>query len=480
MKVLSFLPARLDVYGVFLIAAMAAGCSFDASQLRPLADGSAEHSAQSDAIASAIDGATASSPDAAPGTGGNGGGAGTGGGGGAGVDASRTATDGMAEAGGRTSSGDAAIPPDLASARDVPTPFEATPPPDAAMDAPMTVDAISIPDATSVSTLGLVLYYSCDQISGTTVPDMSGNGNNGTLVGPVSIAPGKVGNALVLTSSNSVTPTSGGYVAMPPAILATARDITIATWFNINSTLSNQRIFDIGTSSTTSSMFLTPTYTTGNLHFTIRMALADGGLDREDIDATGTVIPTGQWEHVALVLDTSGGRLYLNGVQVGTNTAMPMVPEDLGATPNDWIGRSEFSSNPYLDGAIDEFRIYNRALSAAEIVALFTTGTGSPSRGDGGVPDGPAQSKDAQVALGGSCSTSAQCANGYCANKVCTSKLSNGTACGGVDQCGSGYCTDGVCCVVAKCVDTCVPSGISTCAPYSGFTCAPNGTCRGY
>ena len=81
------------------------------------------------------------------------------------------------------------------------------------------------------------------------------------------------------------------------------------------------------------------------------------------------------------MLDASGGRLYLNGVQVGTNTAMPMVPEDLGATPNDWIGRSEFSSNPYLDGAIDEFRIYNRALSAAEIVALFTTGTGSPSPG---------------------------------------------------------------------------------------------------
>ncbi|MGO9288761.1 MAG: LamG domain-containing protein [Polyangia bacterium] len=477
MKALSSLSARLYLPGLCVIATAASGCSFDSSQLRSLVDGAVEHSAQSDAVASAIDSTTASSPDAAPRAGGSGGSAGTAGSGGVGVDA-RTATDGMAEAGGRTSSGDAAVPPDLARAFDVPTPFEATPPPDAAMDAPLAVDAISIPDATSVSTLGLVLYYSCDQINGTTVPDMSGNGNNGTLVGPVSIGPGKVGNALVLTASNSVTPTSGGYVAMPPAILATARDMTIATWFKVNSTLSNQRIFDIGTSSTTSSMFLTPTYTTGNLHFTIRMALADGGLDREDIDATSTVIPTGQWEHVALVLDASGGRLYLNGVQVGTNTAMPMVPEDLGATPNDWIGRSEFSSNPYLDGAIDEFRIYNRALSAAEIVALFTTGTGSPSPGDGGVADTPAQ--DALVALGGSCSTSAQCANGYCANKVCTSKLGNGTACGGADQCGSGYCTDGVCCVVAKCVDTCAPGGISTCAPYSGFTCAPNGTCRGY
>jgi hypothetical protein len=44
----------------------------------------------------------------------------------------------------------------------------------------------------------------------------------------------------------------------------------------------------------------------------------------------------------------------------------------LGSTPNDWIGKSEFAANPYLDGAIDEFRIYNRALSAAEISALAT------------------------------------------------------------------------------------------------------------
>ncbi|MGO9665308.1 MAG: LamG domain-containing protein [Polyangia bacterium] len=389
MKVLSFLPARLDVYGVFLIAAMAAGCSFDASQLRPLADGSAEHSAQSDAIASAIDGATASSPDAAPGTGGSGGFAGTGGGGGVGVDASRTATDGMAEAGGRTSSGDAAIPPDLASARDVPTPFEAIPPPDAAMDAPLAIDATSTPDAISVSTLGLVLYYSCDQISGTTVPDMSGNGNNGTLLGPVSLVPGKVGNALALTATNNTDAgVSGGYIAMPPAILATAHDMTIAAWFKISSTPSYQRIFEIGNSSTTSSMYLTPTYSDGYPRFTIRTALTDAGLYREDIPATGTTIPTGVWEHVAVVLDASGGRLYLNGVQVGTNTTMKMRPTDLGATPNDWIGASEFSNTPFLDGAIDEFRIYNRALSAAEIVALFNTSTTSPTPGDGGVAGG--------------------------------------------------------------------------------------------
>ena len=219
---------------------------------------------------------------------------------------------------------------------------------------------------------GLVLYYSCDQINGTTLPDMSGNGNNGTLVGPVTVGAGKVGSgALVFTATNDVdAAASGGYVTMPPALLATSSTMTIATWFKTNSTLEFQRLFDIGTSSTTSSMYLTTSYTTGNLHFTTRFTLADGGLNRDDID--GTPITVNTWYHVAVVLDASGnGRLYLNGAQVGPTTTMKFRPNSLGSTPNDWIGRSEFVANPYLDGAIDEFRIYNRALSAAEISLLY-------------------------------------------------------------------------------------------------------------
>ena len=119
-------------------------------------------------------------------------------------------------------------------------------------------------------------------------------------------------------------------------------------------------------------MFLTPTYSpSGNLHFTIRFTLSDGGVNRDDID--GTAITVATWHHAAVVIDASGnGRLYLNGAQVGPTTSMKFRPSSLGSTPNDWIGKSEFAANPYLDGAIDEFRIYNRALSAAEISALAT------------------------------------------------------------------------------------------------------------
>jgi hypothetical protein len=205
--------------------------------------------------------------------------------------------------------------------------------PDVAQIPDLAPDSTQVLDVTADTTTvvpGLVLYYSFDEVTGTTVIDQSGNGHDGTLVAPFSIAAGKVENALVLAGTAS----SGGYVVVPPAILATSSEMTIVTWFKINSTTAPyQRIFDIGSSSTISSMYLTLTFGTGgNLHFAIRFALSDGGLNRDDID--GTAIAASQWYHTAVVIEASGnGRLYLDGAQVGLTQNMKFRPASLDATP---------------------------------------------------------------------------------------------------------------------------------------------------
>ncbi|OPG14762.1 LamG-like jellyroll fold domain-containing protein [Microbispora sp. GKU 823] len=50
------------------------------------------------------------------------------------------------------------------------------------------------------------------------------------------------------------------------------------------------------------------------------------------------------------------------------------APRDLGSTPGNWIGRSQYAGDPYLRGAVDSLRIYSRALTAAEIADLHSTG----------------------------------------------------------------------------------------------------------
>jgi len=73
------------------------------------------------------------------------------------------------------------------------------------------------------------------------------------------------------------------------------------------------------------------------------------------------------WIHVAVTKQGNVGSLYVNGKLVGSNTNMTISPADLGATTQNWIGRSQFSNDPNFIGAIDEFRIYNRALSQHEL-----------------------------------------------------------------------------------------------------------------
>ena len=218
-------------------------------------------------------------------------------------------------------------------------------------------------------------YYKCDETTGTTLSDSSGNGKNGTLVGPATFGPGKIGNALILTATNGVDGgASGGYAQLPAGLLTSIQTMTVAAWFMVNSNTKFQRVFDFGTSSTTSSMYFTRLARRERrafLKFSIRTVLTDGGLNKEDLVGTTAITISPAWHHVAVVLDATGGHLYLDGGLASSNAAMTLRPADLGAMPNDWIGRSEFPNDPYFDGDIDEFRVYNRALTAAEVLALF-------------------------------------------------------------------------------------------------------------
>jgi hypothetical protein len=44
-----------------------------------------------------------------------------------------------------------------------------------------------------------------------------------------------------------------------------------------------------------------------------------------------------------------------------------VLPKDLGVTNQNWIGRSQFTADGFFNGAVDDFRIYNRVLSAPEV-----------------------------------------------------------------------------------------------------------------
>ncbi|NMO51868.1 glycosylase [Actinoplanes sp. TBRC 11911] len=178
---------------------------------------------------------------------------------------------------------------------------------------------------------------------------------------------GKSGNALRLNGGSKAQ-----YVTLPQETINQLTDFTMATWINLGSAQSWSRLFDFG-QNTTVNMFLTPRAgVTGN---TPRFAITTGGSGREQQINGNAALPVGQWVHLAVTLAGAVGTLYVNGEVAGTNTAMTLNPSNLGNPGNRWLGRSQYG-DAFLDATLDEFHIFDRALSAAEIVAL-SSGTGS-------------------------------------------------------------------------------------------------------
>ena len=194
--------------------------------------------------------------------------------------------------------------------------------------------------------------------------------------------PGKIGNAVKLSGD-------GEYVQLPNGIVGGLHDFTVSAWVNPSANTPWSRVFDFGTG-TGDYMFLTLSAGGGPLRFAITTS---GNGAEQQLNAPGT-LPLNTWSNVAVTLSGTTATLYVNGQVVATNDNMTLNPAALGTTSNNWIGRSQFSADPYLAATVDDFNIYDHALSAADIAALAS---GQP--GAGNVADYKFDEDSGEIAL---------------------------------------------------------------------------------
>jgi fibronectin type 3 domain-containing protein len=199
-----------------------------------------------------------------------------------------------------------------------------------------------------------------NETAGSTAFDASGNNWNGSLVNGPLWAAGKFGNAVDLDGTND-------HVALPAGVVNGLTQCTISMWVYQDVISTWSRIFDFGTG-TSNYMFLTPRHT--NSGGTVRFAIRTPTVGEQVISGT-SALPAGVWTHVAVTLSGNLGILYVNGLEVGRNTAFTLNPSSLGVTTQNYIGKSQWP-DPYLNGRVDEFRIYADALSAPEVAMLYT------------------------------------------------------------------------------------------------------------
>lgn len=126
-----------------------------------------------------------------------------------------------------------------------------------------------------------------------------------------------------------------------------------------------------------------------NTSDTLRILITSGGVDQLVVSTTSTTIaPANVWHHLAFTVDSSGNALYVDGVQAamtyGTGTASTTAFFSTiysAATTFDVCRMNTTDAPAYLTGAIAQLTLYNRALTAGEVLALYQRSQGLPPMG---------------------------------------------------------------------------------------------------
>ena len=212
---------------------------------------------------------------------------------------------------------------------------------------------------------GLVAYFKLDDGSGTVAADASGNGNDGTLIGPtLGWATGYDGAALVCAAPAATEiadrlefPTTGMSVTAGTVCvwgyLADPQPATSGRYFfgHTSQPQFNNRIQIYMQEGTTPSRLLD-------------VGLGASHSSKTDIKE----MPMKEWLHVALTWDNGAFAVYFNGEKVSDGTYSGLT----GLHPVANFG-NDGSSTPYeaFGGMLDEARVYSRAITAAEAKEIF-------------------------------------------------------------------------------------------------------------
>ncbi len=187
--------------------------------------------------------------------------------------------------------------------------------------------------------------------AGAGTPSVLVNNPTGTQAGP---APTSGSTVLRFDGTNN-------YVELPPLDFDFSKGFTIEVWARYAKLNHCSRIFDFGNGPAADNIFLA----NEALSVTLGIYMVRGG-DRLAI-TTASVLEIDRWMHLAATIDAAGkATLYKDGKPCQTG---PVSLPTKTLRRNSYIGRSNWSENPFFAGRMSELRLWNRARTAEEIQA---------------------------------------------------------------------------------------------------------------
>ena len=236
------------------------------------------------------------------------------------------------------------------------TPFSSAP------DDTRSTPAAVVPLATSTPSRpprnGLVGAYGFDAGSGTTVADASGQENHGTLSGAKWTTHGRYGGALSFDGAHGLVSVADA------ASLDLSSGMTLEAWvYPTKLTGLHSAIVKEGNGGVVYALYGNGSAPRPSAYVRIEGKRPTGGSSGQ------MALEVNAWTHLAATYDGATLRLFVNGAE----TASHPVTGSIMASSNPLRVGGNAVWGEYFAGVIDEVRIYNRALSAAEIQDDMTT-----------------------------------------------------------------------------------------------------------
>jgi len=214
----------------------------------------------------------------------------------------------------------------------------------------------------------LLLWYKFDEAGGYTVTDYSGRDLHGSLDGPESgwdPGGGHDGGCRIFNDDTAVTvPTD--------VLVGSGSEITFAVWLNgIYRADYHNWVFETGSGD----FFLQAAVVTApEQQAKWRAGYEPDDVVLWDLDGRDPLDLAGEWHHWAFVKDADDGmmRIYFDGLCEAEKTGALAWPSEAGGAPFD-VGAIISHKNDFI-GKMDDFKIYDYALSQAEVVGAATGG----------------------------------------------------------------------------------------------------------
>jgi hypothetical protein len=222
----------------------------------------------------------------------------------------------------------------------------------------------TIDDRRDPLNLGLAGHWSMDAetINSTRVLDLSGRDSHGTLIGGSNIMPGRVGQALSFNGSTQYVNAGSGLD------LAT---FTICAWVFPTAFTNYGFIMNRGDSGNRNYQ-LYVNQTTG----TINVGFTNGFVSYRNLDSV-TALALNKWSFACGSFDGALLKTYINGVFDSTNgqAFVPQTGVPGALTIGCELSNPALTPADFFTGSLDDVRLYNRALTPAEIWRLYNNPT---------------------------------------------------------------------------------------------------------